>query len=226
MTRLDVSERAFAAVQPAAPVTDGTGAERFVDDPDVLVPASWQPKTLLEADAEPTRRPDKLGGTIYGNSVGIVSGEPGVGKSMFSMALAASEAMAKRRSLVVDLERTPGLLLERLRNAGLNDEQIARIDYVRPSEPAAAEQVRGLMAATAVDLVVVDSYDAALALFGLETKTKTSSGSTASSSRRCERQARPSFSSTTWRRTGKSAASTRSAASASSPAPTGTYAWT
>lgn len=162
-TPLDVSERSFEAA-----VVASANEDEF----DVPVPPSWQPTNLLEADAEPTRPPDRLGGTVYSDSVGIVSGEPAVGKSMLTMALAASEAIEGRRSLVVDLERTPGLLLERLRAAGLTDEQIALVSYVRPSEPADPEQVRAVVAASPAGIVVVDSYDAALALFGLEAKNE------------------------------------------------------
>ncbi len=135
------------------------------------LPLSWRAVSLLDIAGDPPRAPDKLSGTIYSDSSGILSGEPGTGKSMVAMALIAEEAMAGRRSLYLDLERTPALLLERLKLAGLTDKQIGLIDYVRPTETATPAQLADLVAP--IDgVVVVDSYDAALGLFAPEARNE------------------------------------------------------
>jgi hypothetical protein len=53
----------------------------------------WKPTSITEAAADPPRRPDKLSGILYSDAETLVSGEPGVGKSMFLTAAVADEAI-------------------------------------------------------------------------------------------------------------------------------------
>lgn len=91
---------------------------------------------------------------------------------MFLTAVVALEATAERTSLYLDLEGIPGTLLERLEAAGLSDEQLTRVLYLRPSVQAGPEEIRAMVARAGPELVALDSYDAALAAFGLETKNE------------------------------------------------------
>lgn len=152
---LDAIDRARVVLDGAAPAGGG----------------GWQPVPVADAaDGTPARQPDRLGGLLYGaGAVTLLSGEPGVGKSMLLAAIAAEEAIAGRTALYVDLEGSPGMLLDRLHAAGLTGEQLARILYLRPQVRAEPTAIRQLVADLRPSLVAVDSYDAALAAYGLET---------------------------------------------------------
>jgi AAA domain len=131
-------------------------------------PTSWRPRSLLDAGGLPERRPEMLDGSVYPDSLGIFSGEPGVGKSWITLLLVAEQAAAGRAVLLIDLERDETLQLARLRALGLTDEAITRIGYLRPAEPAAPELLRELVAEWQPANVVIDSYDAALGLYALD----------------------------------------------------------
>jgi AAA domain len=133
---------------------------------------AWEPVSIAQAGAEPPRRPERMSGLLYDDALTLVSGEPGVGKSMFLAAVVASEAMAGRTALYLDFEGTPGTLLERLEGAGLSDAQLGQILYLRPSVQAASDEIRAMVARLDPAFVALDSYDAALAAYGLETKNE------------------------------------------------------
>jgi hypothetical protein len=101
-----------------------------------------------------------------------VSNEPGVGKSMLLAAIMGEEARAERTPLYLDFERTPSMLHERLDAAGLSEEELARVLYLRPTIKADPGEIRDLVERLRPSLVAVDSYDAALAAFGFETKNE------------------------------------------------------
>lgn len=134
-------------------------------------PAGWQPIPVADAaGAEPTRTADRYHGLIYTPAaITLISGEPGVGKSMLLAAIVAEEAIAARTSLYLDLETSAGMLLDRLRAAGLSDEQLARIRYLRPRTQADPDEIRALVHTLRPGLIAIDSYDAALAAYQLET---------------------------------------------------------
>jgi hypothetical protein len=135
---------------------------------------TWQPLPLLDAASSSAPvTPDHGRGLVYGRgAVTLVSSEPGVGKSMILTAIAADAAAAGLTVLYLDFERTAELLLERLRAAGLSDEEIRRVHYLRPREPASRAGIAAMVERLAPALVALDSYDAALALFGLEAKNE------------------------------------------------------
>lgn len=133
----------------------------------------WRPIPLAQAAkaAGASPRPDHGRGLVYGSGAEtLVSGEPGVGKSMFLAAVMADEVMNGRRPLYIDFERTPTMLLDRLEATGLSEEQLADVLYLRPTVQAGPHVIRAMVAELAPTLVAVDSYDAALAAFGFETK--------------------------------------------------------
>jgi hypothetical protein len=137
--------------------------------------SSWRPVPLTHAAAAggASPHPDHGLGLVYGDGAEtLVSGEPGVGKSMFLAAVMAAEVMAGGRPFYIDFERTPTMLIERLEAAGLSDAQLAQVLYLRPQMQAEAAAIRAMVAELAPTLVAVDSYDAALAAFGFETKNE------------------------------------------------------
>lgn len=142
--------------------------------PDSVPKPCWEPRPLTEAAlGEEAKTAAFFGGLMYDEGTeALVSGEPGVGKSMVLAALAAEEALAGRRVLYLDFERSPGMLNERLESAGLSELTLARIFYLRPTVQASPDEIRTLVADVSPALVLLDSYDAALAAFGLETKNE------------------------------------------------------
>jgi hypothetical protein len=161
----------------AGPVAGEPRAQRRVgrrDAPkDEPAAPPWQPLPLSEAAADPPPAPDRFHGLGYGgNTETLVSGEPGIGKSMVLAAVVGEEARAGRAPLYLDFERTPGMLRERLELAGLSEEEIGRVLYLRPQVQASSAEIRAMVAEHRPSLIVVDSYDAALAAFGKETKNE------------------------------------------------------
>ena len=130
----------------------------------------WEPLPVAQAAAATSpAEPEHGRGLVYGGgAVTVVSSEPGVGKSMMLAAFTVDAALDDHTVLYLDFERTAELLLERLGAAGLRNEELARVRYLRPSSPASPEGIRRMIEWLAPSLVVLDSYDAALALFGLE----------------------------------------------------------
>jgi AAA domain-containing protein len=147
--------------------------ERFesVDVSTFEKPEEWRPLPLPQAAAATAAASlDHGRGLIYGGgAIVLVSSEPGVGKSMVLAAFLADEATAGRTVLYLDFERTPELLLERMRSAGLTDDELLRVHYLRPRSPASAEWIVAMIERLDPKLVALDSYDAALAHYGYET---------------------------------------------------------
>jgi hypothetical protein len=131
----------------------------------------WWPRPLAEAAAAaPLVRAEYGRGLIYPGALTIVSGEPGVGKSMYLTTLLVDEAREGRSVVYFDFERRPELLLDRVKAAGLDDETLAeRVRYQRPEEPERPEALAAIVELLAPDLVLVDAFDSALALHNLET---------------------------------------------------------
>ena len=135
--------------------------------------AAWHPVRLTDAAASDSlRTPDRFHGLLYDATEALVSGEPGVGKSMLLAAIMGEEARAGRTPLYLDFERTPGMLYERLEAAGLSEEELARVLYLRPTLKAEPAAIRDMVERLRPSLVALDSYDAALAAFGRETKNE------------------------------------------------------
>jgi hypothetical protein len=91
---------------------------------------------------------------------------------MILAAIVADDALAGATVLYLDFERTAELLLERLQAAGLGDEELGRVHYLRPRRPADRAEIAAMVERLEPSLVAIDSYDAALALYGLEAKNE------------------------------------------------------
>jgi hypothetical protein len=134
---------------------------------------AWQPLPLSASAAEPPPKPEHFHGLGYGfGTETLMSSEPGIGKSMVIAALAAETARAGLRALVLDFERTSGMWRERLDLFGLAEEELGRVFYLRPNVQASSSEIRQMVALVQPAIVALDSYDAALAAFGRETKNE------------------------------------------------------
>lgn len=144
-------------------ILDGSQNGEVHDDDSV-----WTPTSISEAAANPPPKPDKLNGTIYSDAQTLVSGEPGVGKSMYLTVAAAGEAIDGGTPLYLDFEATAGVLLDRLEAAGLSDAQLHQVLYLRPKTQASPEEIAEMVDRCRPTMVLVDSYDAALSAFALD----------------------------------------------------------
>lgn len=115
---------AAAALDAAAGLFAGIERTRGIDDPVPLADAvmqrteHWQ--RLADGDVEPAARTgfaaldDRLAGGLRAGELFVVAARPGVGKSSWSAAVAASFARAGRPALYLSLEMTRGQLVDRL----------------------------------------------------------------------------------------------------------------
>lgn len=133
---------------------------------------SWEPVNLLEAAATNTTLPT-IGGLVYPGLRHLLLGEPESLKTWLSLVLAVAEIRSGRTVFHIDFESTAREMLSRLRDLGLEDEEIAgHFVYLQPSEPLgsarAAAYLAELVATRQPSLAVVDAMVGALALHGLD----------------------------------------------------------
>lgn len=167
MTR-PADERYFAELA-GAPEENGRVPEPTAE---TAAAHSWRPVDIVGRGDVPAVLPS-LGGIAYPGARHVYLGEPESMKTWAALALAVEEIRAGRTVVYVDAENGPAIMLERLRQLGLTDEEIAgRFAYLEPSEPLTAGAIRAdvdaLLERLRPALVVLDSFDALLALHGLD----------------------------------------------------------
>lgn len=153
---------------PSAPETGTEPPER----------TSWWPRDLDAAldgrDEEPP--PAMLARAdgqhlLYAGKVNGIIGESESGKTWIAL-LAATQALKDgRRVLYLDFEDSAPGIVSRLKAAGASRGELAALTYTGPDESlhhAAAEDLRETLDTLRPDLVVVDGFNAAMQLLGLE----------------------------------------------------------
>jgi hypothetical protein len=132
---------------------------------------SWRPIDLLKIETAPLE-PAVIGGLVYPGRRHVFSGEPESLKTWAALVLSAKELRAGRAAVVVDFETGARGMLERLRDLGLTDEELARFLFLAPSEPLSDPSVRRdveeLLREQRPSLVVVDAFTGALEIHGLD----------------------------------------------------------
>jgi Bifunctional DNA primase/polymerase, N-terminal/AAA domain len=139
---------------------------RGLNGPSMMVTS---PSLIAEAVTIVPDVAERLDGVrlLYRGRVNTIFGPSEAGKSWFTMACLQSVIRAGGRVLVIDMEDDDGGFVSRLRLLGITDAQAARITYVRPwGMITASERATITLAAQGVDLIVVDSLDAYMALQG------------------------------------------------------------
>lgn len=139
---------------------------------------SWWPRDLTKVlageDSEP--KPEFLQRTdgvnmFYRGKVNGLIGESESGKTWIAL-LAVTQALATQHKVAYfDFEDTAPGIVSRLRSMGATDQQLAQLDYIGPDEAlngAASEDLSDYLRATQPDLIVLDGFNAAMALLGLE----------------------------------------------------------
>jgi hypothetical protein len=135
-------------------------------------PPAWLFDLSRLEDAPPD--PPSVGlGFTYPGRVHLRSGEPESFKTLVSYLDGAAELERGESVLLVDLEMGPRLARNMLRDIGVTEEQLARqVLYLNPAEPiddsAGLAALEDLLYDRRPSLVIVDSFDAALELHGLD----------------------------------------------------------
>lgn len=172
----------------ASEATEGGGliqplAERLVQTvnstSDSALPASWAPKSLVEAisgDHEPELPTVGLvDGTLplfYAGRVNAINGESGTGKGLVTLAIAAQELAAGHTVAMLDYEDTEGSVVGRLLAMGVDPRAILeRFLYIQPNEPlppAGCAALCRMLIDRGVSLVLIDTVGEAMAMDGIQ----------------------------------------------------------
>lgn len=139
---------------------------------------SWWPRDLTGAltgtdvEPEPTHLARDDGRHLfYAGKVNGLIGESESGKTWVAL-LAVHQALTTRRSvLYLDFEDTPTGIITRLRAMGATDDDLDHLVYIGPDEALGIAQRADLAEALtlhAPELIVLDGFNAAMTLMGLE----------------------------------------------------------
>lgn len=169
-----VGNVALAALPAAAPESTAAPAA----EPDAPEHTSWWPR-----DLEPilAGRDDEPGPAVltrsdgaalfYRGKVNGLLGESESGKTWVAL-LAVTQQLADARSVVyLDFEDTPTGIVARLRALGATDSDLTRLHYIGPEETlhaAASDDLRGTLSTHQPDLIILDGFNAAMTLLGLD----------------------------------------------------------
>jgi hypothetical protein len=150
---------------PFAPHDDEAAEER--------PPSTWKPiplDTLADTAREWPSVLARLDGValLYAGRINGIAGEPGGMKTWLAMCAVAEVLRSGRAVLVLDFEDTPQGWASRLRLLGCAAEDLARVCYVKPTEPQQPGELRALLDGASPALVVLDGVTSAYELHGLE----------------------------------------------------------
>lgn len=126
------------------------------------------PTVLTRNDGQPLWYAGKINGLI---------GESESGKTWVALLAVAQELQAGNRVLYLDFEDAAPGIISRLRALGVEDGDLAvNLDYSDPAESlstAASEDVAELLATYSYSLIVIDGFNAAMTLLGLDLMSNT-----------------------------------------------------
>lgn len=131
-------------------------------------PDAWEPEDLDALWDTPPRRPDVgeivEGCLFYRGTVNTLFGHSTSGKSWIALQVCIQEIRKGRHVLWLDYEDTPSTLTMRLRQLGLEREELKLVRYVRPGEAALPDDDVFERLSDNCSVVVVDSTGEAAAL--------------------------------------------------------------
>lgn len=170
-TRFD--EWAARVTSPPPHVDPDTGEIVADDDPS----DTWQPISLRYDPNRPVVLPSILrrddGHALFTpGHVHVIFGEPEAGKGWLICAAIREVVTAGRNAVYIDLEDTEHNIGPRLRGLGLTDDQLdAHVTYLRPQDRTNQTTWARLCAyAEDADLVVIDSFNEVIGLWGVKSK--------------------------------------------------------
>ena len=137
-------------------------------DPESEYADSWHPVNLAALEERPPIQPTLGGiGLVYPGKRHVFSGPQESAKTLAAYAVALEVVRAGGTVCIIDFEMGRWDARDRLRDLGATQEELARILYVEPSEPADAERILRLVRAKP-ELVIVDAAAGAYDLQGLD----------------------------------------------------------
>ena len=170
---MTATARAIAGHTPTTPTMAGG------DDDTELTATTWEDHDLTaivegtDAELVPTilTRTDSAS-LIYPGRINMVFGESGTGKTWVALQAATQMIAQGRHVTYIDLEDHPRTLVRRLEGLGAaKGDIIAHLHYKRPeiaSARFAVDSIRDLVDGPGTELVILDSWGEALALFGVD----------------------------------------------------------
>ncbi len=108
---------------------------------------------------------------IYPESLNLLYGGPGTGKTWVALAAATQHMHTGGRAGLIDLEDHPGKIVRRLRALNATDGQILdQFAYIRPQSLDITEVLESMrqLAEAGHDLIIIDSFGELLSLAGLD----------------------------------------------------------
>ena len=139
---------------------------------------TWWPKNLgpVLAGDDPEPQPEFLARLddvylLYRGKVNGLIGESESGKTWVALLAVLQTLRARQRVFYLDFEDTAPGIIARLKSMGATDDDFACLTYIGPDEDFGANARRDLRDAIAdnqPDLVVIDGFNAAMTLLGLE----------------------------------------------------------
>jgi hypothetical protein len=139
-------------------------------DDTVLPPIydSWQPINLAELPEQAPVQPTLGGlGIAYPGKRHVFSGPQESAKTLAAYILAIKLAHAEQTAVLIDFEMGRWDARNRLRELGATPDDLRRIQYVEPAEPANAHDI-GRLLALEPQLVIIDAAAGAYDLQGLD----------------------------------------------------------
>lgn len=164
--------------QPAAKVTELPPRTADPLTPAARERTSWWPRDLgpvlageqEEPEPEFLERGDGKR-LFYAGKVNGILGESESGKTWLALLAVLQTLRDGRPVLYLDFEDTAGGIVSRLRSLGAQDEELGRLTYVGPDESLsalAAADLAETLATTGPALIILDGFNAAMALLGLK----------------------------------------------------------
>lgn len=129
---------------------------------------SWTPLDLTTLPDAPPIRPTLGGvGIVYPGKRHVFSGPPESAKTLAAYAIGIHVIRGGGSIILIDFEMGSYDARARIRELGASDDEIRRIHYLEPDEPATAERIEALTRLQ-TQLVIVDAAAGAYSLEGLD----------------------------------------------------------
>jgi hypothetical protein len=137
-------------------------------------PDSWQPINLADEPETPPTPPDLGGfGIVYRGKRHVFSGPQESAKTLaaYAIALETLRAIPNRYISILDFEMGRRNARIRLRELGATNQELARILYVEPEQPATPDRINALVSYQP-QLVIIDAAAGAYAVQGLDDNSR------------------------------------------------------
>jgi GNAT superfamily N-acetyltransferase len=137
-------------------------------DPESEYADSWHPVNLAALEERPPVQPTLGGlGLLYPGKRHVFSGPQESAKTLAAYACTLEVVRTGATAAIIDFEMGRWDARDRLRDLGATQEELARILYIEPSEPADGERILRLVYARP-ELVTIDAAAGAYDLQGLD----------------------------------------------------------